>query len=403
MIIRYIYITENAKKLASRLCFDELKNEKINGESLKGKIISYKDFKNKSKDIFDSSDFLVFIMASGIVVRSIANLLESKFTDPAVLVIDELGKNVISLLSGHIGGANEMTNLIAEKISANPVITTATDINNKGAFDMLLKYTDAKIENIRDVCIDINSRLLKNENIYLYIQSEYINILKNYIKGFIIIDEFEAFKRKYKKNKLGYSQERFIIITDRLDYIESMEDVLSEKMQNAAVNDMQDELIFRTQNAIVSDMKALFMQSEVDSVLEKKIEDELIILIPRKNVLGVGCRKQTDSKLFESVILSYLEDKNVSIKSIKKLASIDIKKDEKCILDFSKKYCIETEFLSVEDISKFDMEYEKSDFVKNTVGVYSVAEPSCHILCEGNIITKKYKANGITVSLGRSK
>nr|WP_279287322.1 cobalamin biosynthesis protein [Peptostreptococcus russellii] len=370
---------------------------------MKGKIISYKDFKNKSKDIFDSSDFLVFIMASGIVVRSIANLLESKFTDPAVLVIDELGKNVISLLSGHIGGANEMTNLIAEKISANPVITTATDINNKGAFDMLLKYTDAKIENIRDVCIDINSRLLKNENIYLYIQSEYINILKNYIKGFIIIDEFEAFKRKYKKNKLGYSQERFIIITDRLDYIESMEDVLSEKMQNAAVNDMQDELIFRTQNAIVSDMKALFMQSEVDSVLDKRISDELIILIPRKNVLGVGCRKQTDSKLFESVILSYLEDKNVSIQSIKKLASIDIKKDEKCILDFSKKYCIETEFLSVEDISKFDMEYEKSDFVKNTVGVYSVAEPSCHILCEGNIITKKYKANGITVSLGRSK
>ena len=67
----------------------------------------------------------VFIMASGIVVRAVATLLNHKTTDPAVVVVDECGRHAISLLSGHLGGANALTRWVATCIGARPVITTA--------------------------------------------------------------------------------------------------------------------------------------------------------------------------------------------------------------------------------------------------------------------------------------
>jgi cobalt-precorrin 5A hydrolase len=84
---------------------------------------------------FQDSDVLIFIGAVGIAVRSIAPYIKSKKTDPAVIVLDEQGRHAISLLSGHIGGANACTLLVAELTGAEPVITTATDLNGKFAVD----------------------------------------------------------------------------------------------------------------------------------------------------------------------------------------------------------------------------------------------------------------------------
>jgi cobalt-precorrin 5A hydrolase len=67
----------------------------------------------------------IFIMSTGIVVRVIAPLIQNKTKDPAIVVIDDLGKHAISLLSGHLGGANALTLQVAEIIGARPVITTA--------------------------------------------------------------------------------------------------------------------------------------------------------------------------------------------------------------------------------------------------------------------------------------
>lgn len=84
---------------------------------------------------FAACDVLFFIGAVGIAVRSIAPHVKSKKTDPAVIVLDEQGRYAISLLSGHIGGANAMTLLAAKLTGAEPVITTATDLNGKFAVD----------------------------------------------------------------------------------------------------------------------------------------------------------------------------------------------------------------------------------------------------------------------------
>ena len=88
---------------------------------------------------FAGSDALVFISSCGIAVRSVAPYLKSKTTDPAVVVIDETGRFVISLLSGHIGGANALAHRIAEAIGAEPVITTATDANGRFSADSWAK------------------------------------------------------------------------------------------------------------------------------------------------------------------------------------------------------------------------------------------------------------------------
>jgi len=89
----------------------------------------------------------IFIFSAGIAVRMIAPLIQSKITDPGVVVVDDRGIHVISLLSGHLGGANGLTQKIATLIDARPVVTTATDINNLPSIDMLARESHLYIEN----------------------------------------------------------------------------------------------------------------------------------------------------------------------------------------------------------------------------------------------------------------
>ncbi len=100
---------------------------------------------------FPVSDALLFIGACGIAVRAVAPLLRDKTSDPAVLVMDEAGKHVISLLSGHIGGANSLAGEIAVKTGADPVITTATDLRGITAADSWAVEHDCAVENPAEI------------------------------------------------------------------------------------------------------------------------------------------------------------------------------------------------------------------------------------------------------------
>ena len=96
---------------------------------------------------FVSGTALVYVGAVGIAVRAIAPYVRSKTTDPAVIVIDERGRFVIPLLSGHLGGANELALRLAMLIDATPVITTATDVNGAFAVDCWARHQDLTVIN----------------------------------------------------------------------------------------------------------------------------------------------------------------------------------------------------------------------------------------------------------------
>jgi cobalt-precorrin 5A hydrolase len=109
----------------------------------------------------------IFIMSTGIVVRVIAPLIRHKTEDPAVVVVDDRGMHAISLLSGHLGGANELAQKIAGIIGAKPVITTATDVNLVPAIDVLAKEKSLFIEN-PEAIKTVNMALLRGDKIHVH-------------------------------------------------------------------------------------------------------------------------------------------------------------------------------------------------------------------------------------------
>lgn len=304
-----------------------------------------KSLKEFVPEIFDKYDYLIFIMSTGIVVRTIAPLVVSKFSDPAILVMDEKGHNIISLLSGHMGGANEMTLYISNLINSNPVITTATDVNKKSSLDMIAKSLNAHIDNFRDNVLKVNSMIVNNEEVHIYIDGNY----KINHQGFTLYDEK----------------------TD-LDKVKSLVVVTNKKYINKMLN------------------------KDIENLNEK-----IIKVVPKDIVIGIGCKKNTDSDHMKNSLLKFLDEYNIDINGVKEIGSIEIKKDEKAIIDLAKFLDVKFKTFSVDEISKVDYLYEKSQWVKKNVGVYSVSDPVAHLLSEGRVIINKQKYDGITFSIGR--
>ena len=140
----------------------------------------HKNVKKYLKIAFYEYDAIVAIMASGILIRSIAPYINSKTTDPAVINIDDNGNFVISTLSGHLGGANKLTNKIATLIDATPVITTSSDINNRLGIDVLASDLYLSIDKPKEILF-FNKAMLDGQKITLTMKNEKKYLL-NYLE-----------------------------------------------------------------------------------------------------------------------------------------------------------------------------------------------------------------------------
>ncbi len=123
-----------------------------------------------AKERMQEQNALLFIGACGIAVRAVAPHLTDKLHDVPVLVMDEKGKYVIPILSGHMGGANDLANHIAKKTGAVPVITTATDLNKKFAVDLFAKRNNLYIAN-KDGIVKVSSKVLAGKEITICIET----------------------------------------------------------------------------------------------------------------------------------------------------------------------------------------------------------------------------------------
>ena len=138
---------------------------------------------------FREADALIFFAAAGIAVRCIAPFVRDKFRDPAVLSADEGGRFVISLLSGHAGGANRLCLALSEALGAQPVITTATDGRGLFAVDVFAAEKGLAISD-RETAKQISARMLAGEQPGIYAEDP--EVLRGYGTGFTVTRDRSA-------------------------------------------------------------------------------------------------------------------------------------------------------------------------------------------------------------------
>ena len=302
----------------------------------------HKNVKKYFPILFYEYDAIIAIMASGILIRSIAPLIESKATDPAVLNIDDNGSFVISMLSGHLGGANRLTQKVARLIDATPVITTSTDVNKRLGIDVLAKDLFLSIENTKEILF-FNKSILEGNEITLT-----VNPNKNfdYLFKYLSDNEFE--------------------IDISINY--------SSKVNT-------DEIIARC-------------------------EDHELILKERKIVVGMGCKRGKECINIYNALISSINELNMDVSRINLLTSAEIKKDESGMLELSDKLDIPIYFVELEKLKLFESDdIQKSEFVKSKFGIYGVCEPSALIMAgfDSKLIYKKTSYNGVTIAVAISK
>ncbi len=356
--IAIIAVTEKGKNTAEKIA-SELENVDV--------FFRKRGIKELTGELLNKYECIIFVSACGIAVRCISPFLKSKFEDPAVLVVDDNGNNVISLLSGHIGGANEITLKIADVLNANPVITTSTDTNKKGALDVIVSKIGGYVENLRESAKLVNSYLVDDKRVGIYFDSDYESEKDSLnLSGFELIDEKTEIDAIAKLDAL-------VSVTDKLRcWVDEIVDKIDENVDRLDKHNLE------------------------------KANLSYIKLVPRRIALGMGCRKNTETEKMIEEFSTFSALNNIHPAAIVKTGSLIIKKDEKCMIDLSKALCAEFNLFDVDEICTCDYMFDKSEFVKKNTGVYSVAQPSAYLL-SGNVISDKYKNNGTTFAFGRMK
>ena len=194
MKIAIIVVSSSGYELAKKI------SEKLEEDPTIFKVdIFQKNVKNTLKQIFSKYEMILGIMATGIMVRNLCKFEKNKFVDPGVLVMDDLGSNVISLLSGHIGGSNAFATKISKLTNANAVITTSTDVHGKIGIDELARQYLLGIQGSEKIKI-INSAIIENKNVNLSIPPKF-----KFLKGYSIINNTYSFSENSKDDLIKAS------------------------------------------------------------------------------------------------------------------------------------------------------------------------------------------------------
>jgi cobalamin biosynthesis protein CbiG len=285
-----------------------------------------------------SAKNIICIMATGIVVRAVAPLLKDKRTDPAVVVLDENGEFVISLLSGHLGGANAITRGIADCIGAHAVITTASDVQGKIALDLWAA----------------------EENLYV---------------------------EDYKKLK-----------------------ALSAKIVNGKRINVRTEHIFNSDH-IPKEFDMVGRNDDADIIISSRLMDNSALFLRPKNLfIGVGCNRDTTKEEIQDMVSKTLEREKLSINSVARVATIDLKEDEQGLLDFAREKGLGIDFFTKNDLNGAILRHNiaSSDTVKAATGAAAVSEPAAILAARkrfhnSTLVIPKEKRGNVTLAIAKAE
>jgi len=299
---------------------------------------------NKIAELFKTSDALVCIFSLGAVVRLISPYIKDKKIDPAVLVIDDKARFVISVLSGHIGGANELTEDIAEKLGGTAVITTAADVNKTIAVDLLGKELGWKIEDDSTVT-KISAFMVNEEEIGVYQDAGN----KNW------------WNKKLPINVIIYS---------------SMEELKNSQAKGLLI--MTDK--------------------EIDN---KEILRNSVVYRPPTLVVGVGLHGDTTKENIKEGLSFCLEKYKLSTKSIAKLVSIKKQQDVQGLIDLGKEMNVPIEYFQKEELATIEIP-NPSETVQTFEGTPSVSEAAAIKGSGGKLVVEKQKfPPNLTIAISR--
>ena len=290
---------------------------------------------------FEDSDALIFVSACGIAVRSIAPYLKSKKEDPAVLVVDECGKAVIPILSGHFGGANELAEEAAQVLGAQPVITTATDLHSRFAVDTFAKKNKCTLYPAW-AAKEVSAALLAGEPVGFY-------------SDFKTEGDFPEGLIRVVMNDSGT-----FIPEDR----------------------------GRTMPAIGI---IVTVRSHVTPFRVT------VRVIPEAVWLGVGCRRGKEAEAIKTFLDIYVTEHRIDLRSVKGISSIDRKKDEPGLIGAAEMRQLEFETFTAAELASAKGDFSPSLFVARNMGVDNVCERSAVVASHGGkLIAGKKAEYGMT-------
>ena len=285
-------------------------------------------------------DAFVFISAMGICVRTIAPLLKDKHSDPAVVCMDTAGKNVIAVVSGHVGGANQLATDVARAVGAMPVITTRSDIDGLWQLDLLGK-------------------------------------------------------------RFGWSMEREDINAEIAMFVNRRPTALLLQVNDEGTRWLEANLpehvtVFYREDNIDGNLFDLLVVVGYKSVFVKGIKATLHY-IPKCLHVGIGLAHDADMKCIDE-IQQCLNDKGINMKAIKSIATIDVKKDEKVVGELMR--CgYEVRFYSAGELSDIIVP-NPSGTVEKHVGTSSVSEAAAMLSADNNqLLLEKHKGTQWTLAV----
>jgi len=303
--------------------------------------------------IFARYEGMILIMAAGIAVRALAPLLQGKEKDPAVVVVDERGQFAVSLLSGHLGGANDLARAVSSVLGAAAVITTSTDVQGYLAVDVLARDLGVKVEPVSKLAA-VNGAVARGEKV-------------------LLLSEFPL--------PLGREHRLW---ADAGWQVEVCGEQLWDKAAMALAKGDLTVLLTAQQGS-----------------------DSPLYLRPPSIVAGVGCRKGMSGNEIIRAVQGALELARRSSLSLKKLVSIEAKAQEEGILQATAHFGVDTEFYPAETLRRIlsqDQGLAQSSFVNTQMGVGGVCEPASLAGCrQGKLILGKQAKQGVTVALAEEE
>lgn len=300
--------------------------------------------------LFATHEALICFVALGAVVRTIAPCLTDKKSDPAVLVIDDDARFVISLLSGHQGGANALAEEVARALGATPVITTASDVRATLAVDLLGAE-------------------------FGWVHEPEANVTR--VSAAVVNDEAVGVWQETGE-KTWWARPAPLPASVR-------------------VHPSLAALMRAAPDAALLITDRLVGPEEVGGLVER-----VVFYRPKSLVLGVGCDRGAAPADLEDLVRATLAAHRLSFRSVRNLATIDLKKDEESINAFAARHGLRVEYFTRDELNQVKDLPNPSETVRRMVGTPGVCEPAALLSARAELLlVEKVKGVETTLAVAR--